>query len=48
LNGPAARLGAPGDPVVILAYCAVSQAEARRLKPRVVKVDARNQPLRGD
>ena len=42
LNGPAARLGAPGDKVVILAYGAVTDEEARRLKPIVVHVDEKN------
>ena len=42
LNGPAARLGARGDKVVILAYGAVAEDEARRLKPRIVHVDERN------
>ncbi len=42
LNGPAARLGMPGDIVVVLAYCAVSEEEARKLKPTVVQVDAKN------
>ena len=45
LNGPAARLGLPGDLVVVLAYCAVSDEEARTLKPAVVRVDARNRLL---
>ena len=42
LNGPAARLGAPGDIVVIIAYCQVSNEEAKTIKPLVVKVDAKN------
>jgi aspartate 1-decarboxylase len=42
LNGPAARLGAVGDKVVILAYAAVTDDEARRLKPIVVHVDEKN------
>jgi aspartate 1-decarboxylase len=42
LNGPAARLGAPGDQVVILAYAAVTEEEARRMKPTVVHVDGKN------
>ncbi len=45
LNGPAARLGATGDPVVILSYCAVADADAKRLAPKIVKVDARNRLL---
>ena len=42
LNGPAARLGTRGDQVIILAYGAVTEEEARRLKPKVVHVDERN------
>jgi aspartate 1-decarboxylase len=42
LNGPAARLGARGDQVVILAYAAVPDEEARRLKPTIVHVDEKN------
>ncbi len=44
LNGPAARLGVAGDKVIILAYCAVDEEEARRLRPRIVHVDAQNRP----
>ena len=47
LNGPAARLGLKGDKVVVLAYGAFSEEEARRLKPIVVKVDDQNRPLSG-
>ena len=42
LNGPAAHLGATGDKVVILAYGAATEEEARRLKPKVVHVDEKN------
>jgi aspartate 1-decarboxylase len=45
LNGPAARLGAVGDKVIVLSYCAVSDEEARQLKPTVVHVDAKNRPV---
>ena len=45
LNGPAARLGMVGDPVVILSYGVFSDEEARTLRPRVVCVDAENRPL---
>ena len=47
LNGPAARLAATGDLVIVLSYCAVSDEEARSIKPKVVLVDAENRPLRG-
>jgi aspartate 1-decarboxylase len=42
LNGPAARLGARGDIVVLIAYCAAEDEEARQIKPKVVHVDAKN------
>ena len=42
LNGPAARLGSPGDIVIVLAYCTVSDEEARKIKPIVVRLDAKN------
>ena len=45
LNGPAARLGAVGDLVIVLSYCAVSPQEARSMKPVVVRVDQQNRPL---
>jgi aspartate 1-decarboxylase len=45
LNGPAARLGAVGDQVVILAYCGVGDEEARCLKPKIVHVDKKNRPV---
>lgn len=44
LNGPAARRNAPGDEVIVIAYTAVSPEEARRHRPRVVLVDAHNNP----
>lgn len=47
LNGPAARLGAPGDRVIVLTYCSVSEDEARVLKPKVVKVDDQNRLVAG-
>ena len=45
LNGPAARLGATGDRVIILTYCAVDEDEARSLAPNIVKVDDHNRLL---
>jgi aspartate 1-decarboxylase len=42
LNGPAARLGARGDIVVIISYCMADADEARRMKPKIVHVDAKN------
>ena len=45
LNGPAAHLGAKGDMVVVLAYCSADEAEARRLRPKIVHVDEKNRPV---
>lgn len=46
LNGPAARLGQVGDVVMVLTYCQMDTEAARKHKARVVKVDARNRPLK--
>ncbi len=42
LNGPAARLGAVGDEVIIIAYSQMSDEEAKKHKPKVVLVDKKN------
>lgn len=42
LNGPAARLGAIGDEVIIIAYSQMSDEEARNHKPKIVLVDKEN------
>ena len=44
LNGPAARLCAPGDLVVVMAYADMTPQEAEGHRPRVVLVDADNTP----
>jgi aspartate 1-decarboxylase len=43
LNGPAARLGIVGDQVIILSYGVVQQDEARKMKTKVIHLDAHNQ-----
>ncbi|MFH8788030.1 aspartate 1-decarboxylase [Streptomyces roseoverticillatus] len=45
INGAAARLVAPGDIVIIIAYASVTDDEARALKPRVVFVDGENKAV---
>ncbi len=40
LNGPAARLAAKGDTIVILSYCHVEDDEAVGFMPKLVYVDA--------
>ena len=42
LNGPAARLAVPGDRVIIITYCTLSDDEARTWKSKVVHVDEKN------
>ncbi|GAB5534631.1 MAG: aspartate 1-decarboxylase [Rubricoccaceae bacterium] len=44
LNGPAARLVAPGDQVIVIAYADMTPEEAKDHQPRVVLVDADNNP----
>src|SRR5687768_9037870 len=42
LNGAAARLGAPGDIVIVITYAQYEESELRDFRPRVVFVDDRN------
>jgi aspartate 1-decarboxylase len=42
INGAAAHLVHPGDLVILISYAQVPDAEARRLRPRVVHVDSDN------
>ena len=46
LNGAAARLGMPGDLVIVMSYAALSEAELEQHTPRVVFVDAQNRIVR--
>ncbi|MCI6585451.1 MAG: aspartate 1-decarboxylase [Mobiluncus sp.] len=45
MNGAAARLVAPGDLVIIIAYATVDEESARTLEPKIVHVDGNNQPV---
>jgi aspartate 1-decarboxylase len=45
LNGPAARLCAPGDEVIVIAYAQMTPEEARAHRPRVVLVNKQNDPV---
>lgn len=45
LNGAAARLVQPGDLVIIMSYCMVSDEEAQKFRPKVVFVDGDNRIL---
>jgi aspartate 1-decarboxylase len=42
LYGPAARMGEPGDEVVILTYCSMEDNECRGSKMRVVSLKKKN------
>jgi len=46
LNGPAARLAAIGDKVIIISYGNYDDAEAKTLEPIVVFVDENNRAVR--
>ena len=42
MNGAAARSACVGDHIIILTYASIEDKEAHTIKPRIVKVDARN------
>lgn len=42
LNGPAARLGAVGDEIIIITYTHLQDEEAKSFKPKVILVDKKN------
>lgn len=42
LNGPSARFACEGDEVIILAYASVADAEAKKIKPKIIHVDGAN------
>lgn len=45
INGPAARMNAPGDEVIVIAYAQMTPEEALLHHPKVIKVDEHNNPL---
>lgn len=45
LNGAAARLVLPGDPVIVISYALCSAEDLETFEPKVVMVDERNRPL---
>lgn len=45
INGAAAHLNQPGDVVILATFAEMSDAEARRHSPRVVRVDNKNRPI---
>lgn len=46
LNGPAARKGSKGDKIIIFSYAMFSEDEMREHRPKIVKVDEKNQIVR--
>jgi aspartate 1-decarboxylase len=42
LNGPAARSGCVGDPLIVLCYCFVDDKEIRSAKTKVIHAGAKN------
>jgi aspartate 1-decarboxylase len=46
LNGAAARLGLVGDKIIVISTAYFSEAEVASHRPKVVKVDEKNRPLR--
>jgi aspartate 1-decarboxylase len=51
LNGAAARLGHPGDKVLIVTYGSMTEEEARQFRPKVAILDEQNrirEVLEGD
>ena len=47
LNGPAARLGQPGDRVIVVSYAEYEEDEVADHRPVVVRLDDDNRPLGG-
>lgn len=45
LNGAAARLGVPGDKIIIMSVAWLDDAGAKKLKPKFILVDPRNRVL---
>ena len=43
LNGPAARLGSPGDKIHILSYATMSEDELKGFKPRIIFLNDKNE-----
>ncbi len=42
IRGAAARLAQAGDLVIICSYCQLTEAEAKKFKPKVIKVNEKN------
>ncbi len=46
LNGATARLGLPGDTLIVMSYALFSEDELRTFQPRLVFVDSANRPIK--
>ena len=46
LNGPAARLAAIGDRIIIISYAIIDDKEATSFQPRVLFIDDHNRPVK--
>ncbi len=46
LNGPAARLHAVGDRVIVISYAQMTPEEAKAHKPRIVIMNKENEPVK--
>jgi aspartate 1-decarboxylase len=46
LNGAAARMGLPGDLVIVIAYAVYDERELAEYRPTIVFVDGANRPVR--
>lgn len=42
LNGAAARMVQPGDHIILMSYCSMTNEEAKNHKPKVIFVDENN------
>ena len=42
LNGAAARLGEPGDKVIVISYCLITDEEAKDWRPTILLMDKQN------
>ncbi|HEX8949482.1 MAG TPA: aspartate 1-decarboxylase [Dissulfurispiraceae bacterium] len=46
LNGPTARKGVVGDRIIIFSYCYMDEHEREGFSPKIVKLDAGNNPTK--
>lgn len=45
MNGPAARMTAVGDRIIVISYAQMAPEEAKKHKPRIVILDENNDPV---